>query len=384
MDEKAGLKFKTFFFFKHVGQGVLYPFMVLYLIDRGISGAEMGMLLMLLPLGKVVLSPAVGYLCDLYRLHKPVLVLSVLLNALGGFFLYIGEPTLAAFLAAVGVITLGETGSDTLSISLAMDYLSQNNRQTDYGRWRLWGAVGYMSGSLALGFFVLDQYLEIMPLVFAGANFIAVLAALMLPKGSGKKPMDYLGGLKMLKKTPSFVTLLIGIMVSGLAFNIVQSYYTVYMDIIGAAGLMLGIGVAWQVVIEIILSANTKAIIDRFSLRHVYLLGFALLPLRALLFLFNRNPVMGLVIQNLHGFYIFSAFIIGFLILDMKLDPEWRSTGQSYYISAFGGFGGMMGMFIAPIIFDAKGIRAVWAFAAAAAFAGFLLIRQAARRMIPD
>jgi PPP family 3-phenylpropionic acid transporter len=383
MDKKVGLGFKIYFFFKYMGQGVLYPFLVLYLTNRGISGAEMGLLLTLLPLGKVALSPLVGYLCDLYRQHKLVLVASLLLNALGGILLFRGEATLAAYALAVGVITLGETSSDTLGVSLSMDYLSGFNRQTDYGRWRLWGAVGYMIGSLALGFYVLDEHLAIVPLVFAGANASAALAAMTLPRGSASKPMDYLGGLKMVKNTAGFVTLLVGMVVSGVAFNIIQSYYAVYMEGIGALGPILGLGVALQVVVEIILSANAKAITDRFSMRPVYLLGFGLLSIRALLLLINRNPVLGLAIQILHGFYIFSAFIIGFIVLEKNLDPEWRSTGQSYYGSAFGGFGGMLGSFIAPIIFDARGINAVWGFTAAAAFAGFLLVRRAAKWLIP-
>jgi PPP family 3-phenylpropionic acid transporter len=296
---------------------------------------------------------------------------------------FVSQPVPAAFLLAMGFIALGETSADTLSASLALDYLSQFNRQTDYGKWRLWGAVGYMVGSLALGIYVLDDYLQITPLVFAGSNFIAGCLAIFLPKGSGRKPVDYLGGLKMLRDTPAFPLLLVGIVVSGLAFHIVQSFFAVYMDLIGAAGAILGFGVAIQVITEIVLSANTKAITDRFSLRLVYIFGFAMLPLRALLFFFNRNPYFGLAIQNLHGFYIFSTFIIGFLVLDSFLDPEWRSTGQSYYMSAFGGFGGILGLFIAPIIFDNFGIYSLWAFTAGAALIGFIWVRTAAWRLLP-
>ena len=87
--KKVRLKFKLFFFFKFLGQGVLYPFLVLYLTGRGISGSDLGLILTLLPLGKVVLSPVVGYICDLYRLHKQLLILSVVLNSLGGLILYV-------------------------------------------------------------------------------------------------------------------------------------------------------------------------------------------------------------------------------------------------------------------------------------------------------
>ncbi len=384
MNKKTGLGFRVYFFFKFMGKGVLYPYLVLYLTNQGFSGATLGLLLTLLTLGKVVLAPMVGYLCDLYRLHKPVLVLSLLLNGLGGFFLYSGAQTLAAYTFAIGLITLGETSSDTLSTTLAMDYLTRAGRQTDYGRWRLWGAVGFMTGSFFLGLYVLEQHLALVPLVFAGANLGAFLTAMILPKGSEKKPQDWLGGLKMLGQKPAFVILLAGGVFSGLSFNIIQSYYSVYMTGIGAASWMIGIGVALQVVIEIILSANTKTIIDRFPLRRIYLMGFLILPLRSLLYILNGNPVVGLLIQNLHGFFIFSVFIIGMIVLEMIMQPEWRSTGQSYYNSSIGGVGGMLGAFIAPLIFDTWGISAVWAFSSVVALIGFLLMWRATRVLIPE
>ena len=379
MDNKVGLSFKIFFFFKYMGQGVLYPFLVIFLNDKGIGGAELGLLLTLLPLGKVALAPVFIYFCDLYRIHKPMLVISLLLNTLGGYLLFISEAAFASFVFAISMITLGESISDTLGISLALDYLSHWNRQTDYGKWRLWGAVGFMLGSIFLGLYVLEKRLHFVPLVFAFANLAAGVISMAIPKGSAKKPLDWLGGLKMLKRTPSFILLLIGGVFSGMSFNIIQSYYSVYMAGLGALSWMIGVSVALQVVVEIILSANTKNIIDRFPLKFVYLFGFLILPLRNFLYWINTSPIIGLLIQNLHGFFIFSAFITGMIVLERNIKPDWRSTGQSYYNSSIGGLGGMLGSFFAPLIFDNRGISAVWLFSTVIALIGFFLVSRAAR-----
>jgi predicted MFS family arabinose efflux permease len=240
-----------------------------------------------------------------------------------------------------------------------------------------------MAGSFFLGFFVLDNTLKLIPLVFAVVNFISIFTGFLLPRASEKKPLDWLGGIKMVTQSPPYALLLGGMVFAGISFSIVSNYYSVYMRNIGAASWMIGFGVALQTGVEILLSANTKSILDKFSLSAVYLLGFALLPLRCLLYFINQNPIIGLAIQNLHGFYIFSAFIVGMIVLDLNLKPEWRSTGQAYYYSATGGVGAVLGAFIAPLIFESLGISVLWAISSGIAVIGFMFVYQATRKLIP-
>jgi PPP family 3-phenylpropionic acid transporter len=382
MDKNVGLRFKIYYFIKFIGQGVLYPYLVMLLTSKGVNGYLLGILLMVIPFGKVVLQPISGYLCDLYRIHKSVLLISVVLNGLGGLFLFFCPPLYSNYLLAILIITLGETSADTLINTLAIDYLARSDRQTDFGKWRLWGALGYMAGSFFLGFFVLDHTLRFIPLVFAVVNFLSFFTGILLPKASEKKPVDWLGGIKMVTQSSPYAILLGGMVFAGISFSIITNYYSVYMRDIGAASWMIGFGVALQTGVEILLSANTKPILDKFSLKAVFLLGFAVLPLRCILYFINKNPIVGLAIQNLHGFYIFSAFIVGMILLDMNLKPEWRSTGQAYYYSAFGGVGAVLGSFIAPLIFDSQGISVLWAVSAGIAVIGFMFVYQATRKLI--
>lgn len=184
-------------------------------------------------------------------------------------------------------------------------------------------------------------------------------------------------------KNRAFAVMLIGVILSSTGFNVVMSFYSVYMRDIGAASWMIGVGLAMQTLVEILLSANTKKITDRFPLRKVYLAGFALMPLRCLLYIINRSPFVGMLIQNLHGFYIFSAFIVGLIVLDMNLEPEWRSTGQSYYYSAFGGFGATFAAIMGPLILEEAGIGVLFAFAMAVSALGFFVISRISGKLIP-
>jgi MFS transporter, PPP family, 3-phenylpropionic acid transporter len=377
MDLKTAVKFKSYYFFKFIGQGALYSFLVLFLNNKGITGSSLGILLMMLPLGKVVLLPIIGYICDLYRIHKFVLIISVVLNATGALMLAFFSPLYSNLFLAILLITLGEASSDTLINTLSLDFLSRSSNQTHFGKWRLWGAIGYMAGSFSLGLFQFDIIIKLIPLLFAGANILAFCLAFFLPKTSATKPADWLGGLKIVTQNKSFALLLVGMVITGIAFSNIISYFTVYMNGIKAASWMLGSGVAMQTFTEIILSANTKKITQKFPLRSIYLLGFFILPLRSFFYLINKTPIIGLFIQNLHGFFIFSAFIVGLIVLEKNLPPEWRSSGQSFYTSSIGGVGALIGSFIAPIIFEFYGMDMIWIFTTFCALIGFLLISRA-------
>jgi len=381
MKKNTGLDFKVYYFIKFIGQGVLYPYLAMLLISKNFSGSALGFLLMIIPFGKVVLQPLSGYLCDLYRIHKSVLLVSVVLNFIGGLFMYFCPPVYLYYLIAMLIITVGETSADTLINTLAIDYLARTDHQTDFGRWRLWGAFGFMAGSFLPGFFVLEITLRLVPMIFASANILALFAAISLPRASKKKPVDWLGGIKMVTHNRPFALLLLGMIFTGVSFSIIMNYYSVYMKGIGAASWIIGFGVALQTGVEILLSANTKAITERYSLRATYMLGFAILPVRTLLYFLVKNPVLGLAIQNLHGFYIFSAFIIGMIVLDKNLQPEWRSSGQAYYTSAFGGIGAMIGSFIAPLVFENQGISTLWLVATAISLIGYLFVFQSTRKL---
>ena len=384
MDKKTSRKFKSYYFFKFIGQGALYPFIVLFLTSRGIKGSALGLLLMMLPLGKVVLLPLIGYVCDLYRIHKIVLIVSVILNATGALMLAFLPPDFSFSFIAILLITLGEASSDTLINTLSIDYLSRSNNQTHFGKWRLWGAIGYMAGSFSLGLFQFDQILKLIPLLFAGANIFAFSLSFLLPRSSVKKPTDWLGGIKIITNNKPYSLLLVGMVITGVAFSNVISYYTVYMNEIGAMSWMLGTGVALQTLIEITLSANTKKIAGKLPLRFIYVFGFIILPIRSFLYLINRTPIIGLLIQNLHGFFIFSAFIIGLIVLDKNLAPEWRSSGQSFYTSAIGGVGALLGSFFSPLIYDKFGMEMIWTFTTICAIIGLVLVAKASKKLAPN
>src|SRR5687768_14520213 len=101
---RSGLSFaKSFYFFYFAALGSLVPFLTLYYRERGLSGAQIGLLLGIQPLIALVSGPIWSGVADVTRQHKRLLVSSllgltvsvVLLSLSSSFLLFL--PTLILF-----------------------------------------------------------------------------------------------------------------------------------------------------------------------------------------------------------------------------------------------------------------------------------------------
>ena len=128
---KPQTRFKTFFFLSLMGNGVLMPYLGLYLANKGFSGAELAVLLGALPLVKVFAQPFWGVLSDVHQIRKRVLSFSLFgLGLFATLFSVINNFSL--MLLAFVIFSILEAPYIPLGITLTLDYLevvAQQDRQ---------------------------------------------------------------------------------------------------------------------------------------------------------------------------------------------------------------------------------------------------------------
>ena len=131
---------KAFYFCFYAAGAALMPFLVLYYEILGLSGRQIGFLAGISPLVSLVGAPLWGGLADITRRHKLVwtiaiagaITMALVLSQVTVFLLLIPVVIIYALFAAP-IIPL----ADNAVMALLGD------RKNQYGRQRIWGAVGW-------------------------------------------------------------------------------------------------------------------------------------------------------------------------------------------------------------------------------------------------
>jgi MFS transporter, PPP family, 3-phenylpropionic acid transporter len=110
-------RFKLFHLVQYLGVGVYFPYLALYLLHREMSGAELGILLAVVPLVSIIAQPVWCFIGDVYNIRRALLSLASLALAVstGAFFMGSGFPWLLFCMILVSAVSapLGALGMES-------------------------------------------------------------------------------------------------------------------------------------------------------------------------------------------------------------------------------------------------------------------------------
>jgi PPP family 3-phenylpropionic acid transporter len=374
---KTQTRFKTFFFLSLMGNGVLMPYLGLYLVNKGFTGAELALLLGALPLVKVFAQPIWGLLSDVYQIRRSILSFSLFGLA---FFatLFTVMDDFSAILIALVVFSVLEAPYIPLGVTITLDYLEAGAQQDQFGLIRLWGSVGYILSTFLIGAIFIDALIDVLPFIFALVIASTGLVSLLLPdQANTQLRPNWSGSFGILTQNPSFGLFLTGTAFIGATIGISGQYLALHLQDIQAAGWLIGLAIALQPIVEVPLMAQTKNLLARFGIPVALFAGLVVLPLRWSLYALIQQPLLILPVQFLHGFTIMSMMVVGPIYVKNQLPARWMATGQALYSTAFGGIGMSFGLFVAGYVYGFFGMQAVWIACLVLSIVGLLLVSVA-------
>ncbi len=247
---KLGLFYAAYFFFG----GVQLPFFPLWLEARGLDARDIGLIIAIPALVRIIVTPIVTHQADRYQALKAALVIGSLVGLTGMTVVGLVASPIAILLAfAVAMAAL----SPMLSLSDAYALSGLSARERNYGPVRLWGSVAFIAGNVGAGF-LLERMAPghlIWLIVFALMLVVAAAAALD-PVEVGSGPVTAAPPIqspKILLRNPAFLAVV-------LASSMIQSSHALYygfstMDwraggLDGTViGMLWGLGVAAEIVL---------------------------------------------------------------------------------------------------------------------------------------
>jgi MFS transporter, PPP family, 3-phenylpropionic acid transporter len=360
-----------FYFFYFAYLGTFAPFFSLYLESVGLTPFDIGVVMSLPQVTRIVAPHLWSWLAD--RSAAPVRV--VRLTGLAGTLVFIAIFAGAQFaLIAATIFAMTFFWSAALPLMEATTLMHLGEETSRYGRIRVWGSVGFIAAVVVVGHLLDYVRLAAVPaLVFAMMIGMLVCAWLVPEAPSAHHEGEASVGRVAFK--PEVIALIAAGALMSAAHGPYYTFFSIHLVGEGyskaATGWLWALGVACEIGIFVWLPRLYRA----FTLRQILLASFALGAVRFMAIGWLTHSFVALLLaQTLHAatFGAFHAASIAYVHRLFK--GRLQGRGQAIYGSIAFGVGGALGGFGSGYVWDLWGARATFSLAAGCAFAGMLIV----------
>ena len=366
------------FYFAYFAQvGAAAPYFSLYLASLGLTAAELGVLLSLGQLMRIVGPNFWGWIADRGGQRARIIGITLACGGIcfSGFLFVTSFWGMFALLLAIGFFT---SASMPLTESLTLAHL--RGAISSYGAIRLWGSVGFILTVTLVGY-ALDSLpvasLLWMVLATYALGWMCALAVPDAPGGSASKEAEPVWSIV---RRPEVAALLGACFLMTLAHGPQYAFFSLYLVDHGYSKAAVGWMWSFGVIAEIIVFLLMPALMRRYSLTGILLVCFAATVLRFLMIGWGVGSAIVLfAAQLLHGLSFGAYHAAAVTVIHSWFQGAHQVRGQAIYLSVSFGAGGVLGSLLSGLAWDSIG--PAWTFSAAsfAALAGYALLQWKVR-----
>ncbi len=358
-----------FYFFYFAVLGVLVPYWGLYLKSLGFGAADIGTLMALLMVSRIVAPNVWAWIAD----HRTTRMRVVRVAAFLTLAVYLGVFLGTSFWWLAAVMLLFSFFWNASLPLLEVFVMNQTaHRPGAYAHVRLWGSIGFIVAVLALGP-VVDGQGPWWVLPTIAALMCGILAfSVALPESGLRATAAHPEPLLRVLARPEVMGFLLACLLMQVSHGPYYTFYTIYLEAYGYSKTLIGALWAFAVLCEIGVFLLMPRLLRAFEVRTVLLASFVLATGRWLLIgLFPRSLGVLVAAQALHAATFGSFHAAGIQMVYRYFTGRHQHRGQAIYSTASFGIGGALGSFYSGQTWVPLGPTATYALAAGAAAAAF-------------
>lgn len=315
--------------------GVFVAYWPVYLQHRGLTAAEIGLVLSAGLWAKVVVNPLLAQWADRRGLRRqPMVTLAV--SVLAGYLLFPLVDGFAQILLLSVFCTVAFSAIMPLGESAALAQTQAH--KLDYGRLRLWGSITFIATTW-LGGFYLAQFGA--GAVLLGAVVLVALVvgacALMPMRVAGTEASAGGSPLLRLLRQPVFLLFMLCVSCLQASHAVLYGFGTLHWRASGIADGMIGFLWAEGVIAEIVLFFAGTALLRRFGIPGLLMLGAAAGLIRWTAYAMSDELWLLLALQGLHAFTFGATHLGAMHFIARAVPPDWSASAQSLYTAVSGG-----------------------------------------------
>lgn len=315
-------------------------FLPLYLQQRGLSVAQVGLVVSIGAVVSIAAQPFWGIVSDRRRTVKGVLAGLLAVSLAAGTALF-GVEGLAATLATFGLFMFFFSPVTPLADSLAIRYAAE--RGASYGSIRLWGSAGLAVGSLLLGMAAGRWGLGLLPGIFVAVAALLLGLALLLPARAGSFKPIRLQEVGELMRDRRFLGYLGVMLLIAIPFRMNDQLFGVFLKLRG--GTDTEVGLAWTVttLCSIPAFALSRRLLERFGETRLLLFCGWMFAIRWGTMGWLHDPLWLIAHQTLNLVTVPILYFTAVIQVSKLVPDNLQATGQAVFAAVFAGVAGFAG-----------------------------------------
>jgi PPP family 3-phenylpropionic acid transporter len=362
------VSFACFYFAYYGYVGVFSPYASLYFADRGMSATEIGVLMSLMQVMRIVGPNLWGWAADHTGRRVGVLRLTALAAALSFIGMFFGQSFMH-FL--VVMIVLNTFISAQAPLSEALIVSEMRGDLTHYGRLRLWGSVGFIAAVTLSGQLLDWRGIGLMPWIALALLALVWLSSLRMRESVPLGPHHDAPSVTALLRRPEVLAFFVSTFAMIAAHSALYVFYSLYLAQLGHSKTVIGLMWSLGVIAEIVFFYYQAPLFRRFGVQNLMLASLLIAVARFLMIGLGAESLFWLLLaQVLHAATFGAHHSASVMTLQRWFSGPLQARGQALYVSVSYGLGGTAGGLLLSAFWDGLGARSVFVAAAALALFG--------------
>ncbi len=336
--------------------GLLMPFSVPLLDERGLGAAEMGLVLSIAGLTSLLAYPIWGAIADGWLGRRRTIVLTAITAAIGGLLILLAGSDPWLLTLALSVSLVGATVWFPLLDALTLDLLGDG--ASGYGRIRVWASAGWAASAMTGGAMwmlvgpgLVFTSFVVASLLVAGLTLwssrVVVLPGAAASPASEARPSPSLRSSLPLFLAPVLLGFMLGLFITSMGEHAAWRYISLRILDQGGSVFLVGLAAALPAIVEIPVFASSGRLTARMGLRWLFVSGALVAAVLMALVAIAPDPWMVTALRTLDGTSYALRYVAMVLIIGVLLPRRLYALGQSVAWFVYAG--------IAPIVADAVG-----------------------------
>jgi PPP family 3-phenylpropionic acid transporter len=365
---RQSFTFALFFFAYYGYVGVFSPYASLYFADKGMTAAEIGVLMSLMQVMRIFGPNLWGWVADRHRNRVTVLRLTAAAAAATFSGIFAGHAFSYFFVLMVAV-NLFTSAQGPLSEAVMLSEMRGD--MTHYGRLRLWGSVGFIL-TVTFGGPALDRFgIGLMPWMALALLVLVFLVSLRMTESPHAHHHQDAPSVLALLRRREVAAFFLSTFLMIAAHASLYVFYSLYLAQIGYNKTVIGLMWSLGVVVEIMFFFYQAPIFRRFGIRRLMIASLLIAVVRFIMIGFGaQSLVLLLVAQVMHAATFGVHHSASVATLQRWFSGPLQARGQALYTSISYGLGGTLGGLILGMFWETFGPWTVYVMAALFSLAG--------------